>query len=353
LFAVPNLISETPAPAADDPTPGTVQNPAPSATTDPEKSPVEEVASTSTPTTGSSTEHESAQPDSVTPDETAVTTPGTVAESSAGFAAWQKLSNELKQDPSVVLYLSFQNERAETEDDTTVSNEAEFGSSVGISLQPKKKTNWVEGRWPHKNAFYFDGGEDGQLLRVNEVDSQAFNLPESLSVMVWFKVDAFTSRSQTLISKGPVGFRLARYGESSGLAFAINHWRESGTKVSNSNVAPMAEADARKYFVDDGQWHLVTCVVHAREDETIVALYLDGQLQRQVLSESRMIPNAAPVMIGANSFFLTDKERKQPNGATTVDRARQFMGAIDEVAIFSRVLTPEEIVHIYQVGTTE
>lgn len=353
LFAIQNLVSDTTAPPVDESIPDTVQESAPPATTDPENLPDEQVASSSTPTTSESTEHVPTQPDSVTPDKTPVATTGAETESSAGFAAWKKLSLELKQDPNVVLYLSFQNERTKTEDDSPVGNEAEFGSSVGISLKPKKKTKWVEGRWPDKKALHFDGDAAGQYLIVDEFDSGAFNFSKSFSILAWFKVDRFHARYQCLVSKGDHGFRLARMSESSGMAIAINRWAGSKNNPLKINGTPMTEVGDTAYPVDDDQWHLAVGVVDTNEDEATVSLFVDGEFRKKLPSQAGMDPNSEPVLIGANSFFLKPRTKKLPNGNPKIDPARQFMGAIDEIAIFDRVLTPEEIAHIYEVGTTE
>lgn len=353
LFAIQNLVSDTTAPPVDESIPDTVQESAPPATTDPENLSDEQVASSSTPTTSESTEHVPTQPDSVTPDKTPVATTGAETESFAGFAAWKKLSLELKQDPNVVLYLSFQNERTKTEDDSPVGNEAEFGSSVGISLKPKKKTKWVEGRWPDKKALHFDGDAAGQYLIVNEFDSGAFNFSKSFSILAWFKVDRFHARYQCLVSKGDHGFRLARMSESSGMAIAVNRWAGSKNNPLKINGTPMTEVGDTAYPVDDEQWHLAVGVVDTNEDEATVSLFVDGEFRKKLPSQAGMDPNSDPVLIGANSFFLKPKTKKLLNGNPKIDPARQFMGAIDEIAIFDRVLTPEEIAHIYEVGTTE
>jgi serine/threonine protein kinase len=351
LFAVQNLLSDTQTPTVNDPIPDTVPNSAPLVTTDADNPPAEEVASSTTPTTGSPTEHATAQPDSAVPDETSVVPSGPETKHSAGFMAWQKLSNELKQDPNIVLYLSFQEERTKTEDDSPIGNEAEFGSSFGISLKPKKKTAWVEGRWPNKKALHFDGDDAGQYLTANEFDSGGFNLTESLSLLVWFKVDRFRSKYQCLVSKGDYGFRLARMKDSSGLAFAIN--RAGPQEDAPINSIPMTQVGEDSYAVDDGQWHLAVGVVDASADGVTVSMFVDGEFRAKSPAPGTMIPNNDPVLIGANSFYLRGSKRVLEDGRTRSNPPRQFMGAIDEIAIFDRVLTPEEIAHIYEIGSTE
>ncbi|MGZ0168842.1 MAG: hypothetical protein ACKVHE_04755 [Planctomycetales bacterium] len=94
-------------------------------------------------------------------------------------------------------------------------------------------------------------------------------------------------------------------------------------------------------------------MVDADAEKVSVLIFVDGELHEKLPPEAGMNPNKAPVLIGANSFFLTPKERKSTNGNAKIDPARQFIGEIDEVAIFSRALTEKEIVRIYEVGTPE
>lgn len=354
LVAVKDLTSAQP--SINDSTPDAAPASAtsePLVTTAPDKPKSTEITAFAPPATGSTNNLAKTEPDSPRTAPADLASPDEEPKQALGFVAWQKLSTELKQDPGVVLYLSFQNDRSSADDETPIRNEAEFGPSVGISLKPKTITEWVDGRWPGKEALHFDGDETGQYLAVNEFDSGAFNFDESFSILTWFKVDKFHSRYQCLVSKGDYGFRLARMSESSGMAFAINRWAGTKENPLNFNGASMTEVGDASHPVDDDQWHLAVGVVDANSDEVTVSLFVDGELREKLPSEAGMNPNEHPVLIGANSFFLAPKERRFPNGNTKTDPARQFIGAIDEIAIFSRVLSANEIARIYDVGSPE
>lgn len=245
-------------------------------------------------------------------------------EVSPNFSAWQELSEELKQDPAVVLYLSFHDLSSEGIDVSKIGNEAGVGSSVGIKLKVRKKPESTTGRWPETKALRFDGGNSGQYLTVNEFHSGAFNISGSLSVLAWFKVNKFTVRYQCLISKGDYGFRLARHAESSGVAFAINRW---GNKRSNStefNGTAMAETHSNSSPVDDARWHLAVGVVDADSDQLTVSLFLDGELRDSRPSVAGMDTNTAPVLIGADSYFLEAQEQKTADGKSMIAPARNL-----------------------------
>ncbi len=352
FFAVRSLTSD-PSPAPQ-PAPN---HPRPLITTKPTKPVTTDVATSIPSSTDDPTDSATLAPalDPVKPGGTPAATPvdNPKLQVSPKFAAWQELSEELKHDPDVVLYLSFQDLPSESVEDALIRNEAQSGSSVGIKLELQKKPEFATGRWPATTALHFDGGNSGQYLTVNEFDSGAFNISGSLSVLAWFKVAQFTGRYQCLISKGDYGFRLARHAESSGLAFAINRWGGTATNPLKFNGAVMTEAHDASCPVDDERWHLAVGVVNADADEITVSLFIDGELRNRRPSTADMDANPAPVLIGANSFFLEAKERKRTDGTTMTDPARQFMGSIDEIAVFSRVLTEKEIAHIYEVGTPE
>ena len=347
FFAVQGL---TPDPSpAPQPAPNRSE---PLITTEPTEPVTTDVATSRPPSTDGPTDGATTGPDSVKPDGISIAKSDDKSEPevSPKIAAWQKLSNELKRDPGVVLYLSFHDSQVNDANESTFRNEAKSGSSVGIKLKAQEKPELTAGRWPETTALYFDGGDTGQYLTVNEFDSGAFNISGSLSVLAWFKVDEFTGRYQCLISKGDYGFRLARHSESPGLAFAINRWGGSPENPLKINEAVMAEANSSSYAVDDDRWHLAVGVVNADSDRVTVSVFVDGELRGTKPSDAGMTPNTAPVLIGANSFFLEAKERKTTSGTTLTDPARQFLGSIDEIAVFSRVLTEKEINRIYETG---
>jgi hypothetical protein len=87
--------------------------------------------------------------------------------------------------------------------------------------------------------------------------------------------------------------------------------------------------------VNDGQWHHFVAISDATGAAFGTALYVDGVRHGVNATKPVLTANAAHLMIGEN-----------PEA-----RAREWEGEIDDIAIWSRVLTPAEISTLYNGGT--
>ena len=236
-------------------------------------------------------------------------------------------------------------------DSQEIANETHLTCFRDFRFSPQKKLQWTEGRWPGTRALQFDGTQDGQYQALDKSDSEAFNLSGSISVVMWFRVDSFSGEYTTLISKGDSGFRIARFRNTSGLAFAVNKWVPPKDLDALRDYAAMAEVDAENYAVDDHQWHMVAGVTEADADQVTIAIYVDGELRNRIPSEADQSPTPAALLIGANSYFLVDKTQINPRTKLEwVRPARQFSGSIDEVMILNRAMDAEEIARMYELG---
>ena len=142
-----------------------------------------------------------------------------------------------------------------------------------------------------------------------------------ITVSAWVQVEALNDQWQAIVAKGESTWRMARRHNTSGAAFA------AGT----SGDTPAQNTTANANSINDGSWHHLVGVA---EDGVGISIYLDGYL---VEFRGDAIPNpldtAASVLIGGNP-----------------DTIRSWNGNIDDVAIWKRVLTPEEIYEIYGNG---
>jgi hypothetical protein len=169
---------------------------------------------------------------------------------------------------------------------------------------------------PVSGYYSKQDGAGGYLDAGNLAD---VNISASdLTISAWFRVDAFDAGWQGLVAHGEGDdYRIARRGSNNWLAFA------GGTGDIEASSAP----------VDDGLWHHVLATsVNGGGTE----LWIDG------VSEAT---GAGPATIGNNgtptNLFI---------GANPESANRDFNGGIDDVAIWSRVLTPGEISNIYNGG---
>ncbi|MEM9660301.1 MAG: LamG-like jellyroll fold domain-containing protein [Planctomycetota bacterium] len=180
------------------------------------------------------------------------------------------------------------------------------------------------GKWG--NAGIFDG-TDGYVSVAESDDVNAEG--ESLSISAWFRVDAFDKGWQALIAKGEgLNYRIARQGGD-----------------TNSMSYAGGATDLRDGpDVNDGLWHNI---VATTEEGGLTAFYIDGVFVEDL--STRGDPGATASIVN---------ERTPPAlwiGDNPDANGRNWTGGIDDVAIWNRVLTVDEIAQIQQgpVGVPE
>ena len=149
-----------------------------------------------------------------------------------------------------------------------------------------------------------------------------FDCRDGMTLAAWIKVRQFNKRSQAIVTKGDVGWRLQRLRESGMVEFCFN--TASSTEDSEKHLVSVAS----KRKVDDGQWHHVVGL----SDGHHAALYVDGELEAS--AEAKPIAqNSAPLMIGCNP--------PPSNG-------KRFEGWIDNVRLYGYGLSEAEVKALYQ-----
>ncbi len=179
-----------------------------------------------------------------------------------------------------------------------VQGKAGFGQSIKLNGEDQ----FVEITGGNENELEFPGG--------------------SMSIAGWFKVDNFDTDWQALISKGEgTNYRVARRSATGSIAYA-----------GGVGEAPEAAPE-----VNDGEWHHFVAIsdhTGGNPNGSGTELWVDGVLweinyELPVLDQSDF-----NLMIGENP------------GA----RGREWEGEIDDMAIWNRVLTAEEIEFLYNNG---
>jgi len=140
----------------------------------------------------------------------------------------------------------------------------------------------------------------------------------SLSIAGWFKVDAFDKSWQALIAKGENNnYRVARDSGNNDLSYAGG----VGDITTTNNV-------------NDGKWHHFVAVTDATTSKWGAALYIDGVIRGVNTNKATLQAGTANLFIGENPEALN----------------RQWVGEIDDVGLWNRVLAPEEIALLYNAG---
>jgi concanavalin A-like lectin/glucanase superfamily protein/F5/8 type C domain-containing protein len=215
------------------------------------------------------------------------------------------LAPALAVDRSLVLYLPFDEEGATALDASSYTND---GTIVGDPL-------WVEGY--KGTALEFVAGSHVSIPEIPQYDVTA-----EVSLLAWVKATTnpnwgrVIDKSQWQTS----GFDLVLT-QNVGLA-RLEFFVADTTSIADSTTVVM-----------DGEWHFVTGTFG---DKTL-RVYVDGVLEGEATSvgEVDINPNDLPVMIA---------------GETSSTGGQQFLGTIDEAAMYDRQLSDAEVLTIFQNG---
>jgi hypothetical protein len=159
-------------------------------------------------------------------------------------------------------------------------------------------------------ALDFDGVDD----YVDCSNNTIFSITDAFSLSVWINWRAATGDWQTVVAKGDNAWRLARGGgDTQTMDFGFTDGGDRGwLAVRSAGEVPL------------GEWHHVTATIDKIEGAKI---YLDGVLDGNNPDTGGITVGDYPVFIGDNS---------QQTG-------RFWDGLIDDVRIYSRVLSADEI----------
>jgi len=142
-----------------------------------------------------------------------------------------------------------------------------------------------------------------------------FDITDYITFTYWIKVVEFDKEWNTVISRGDDSWRSSRAG--------LNNFMEAAVGGTAGNytygVTP----------VDDGQWHHVGWVY----DGTMNYLYVDGEVDATEENSGQITVSSYPLFIGTNSQYTLERE---------------WTGLIDDVQIYNRALSQEEVQRVMQ-----
>ena len=132
-----------------------------------------------------------------------------------------------------------------------------------------------------------------------------------MALSAWFRPDDFDKNWQAIIAKGEgTNWRVHRRGGEGGVAFAGGN----GDTPAGTDLAL-------------GEWHHLVAMTDANNNEFASILYIDGVVYSS---------NGTDANLGANGQRVMFGENPDANG-------RFFTGALDEIAIWNRILRPDEV----------
>jgi hypothetical protein len=245
---------------------------------------------------------------------------GRAAEARRRQKQWRDASAALRRDPTLRVYYPFEPDPADgrtLRDQARGRREPVDGAIVGCS--------WAAGRWPGKQGLEFKRVSDRVRLHVpGEFDA--------LTLMAWVRVDALPNRFHSLLMT------------DSWDEFAP-HWHISAEGQLELGVQGPQRRNGVHYYSPPvfppdrlGQWTQLA-VVYDRE-AGVVTHYVDGQPVSQEEIKLDVTLRLGNAEVG--NWNLAARRHNHP--------VRYFNGRIDELLLFSRALSGEEVARLYEQG---
>ena len=172
----------------------------------------------------------------------------------------------------------------------------------------------------HGKAVHFDGTG---FLRVEE--PAVFNASD-ITVSLWFRADELKGR------RGLIAKRFA----GSTCPFVITHTDNAIRFEATELDGPWTFNFGTPRVLQPGQWTHVVAVI---KQGAGVALCINGKREAGLANKAQRVQNDQPLIIGREAWGGDPPSTKQPGF---------FIGWIDDVKIWTRALSPEEIAAEYE-----
>jgi len=200
-------------------------------------------------------------------------------------------------DPSLVMYLPLdENTGKIAKDLSPFKNDAEF----------KGKPTWVQGKY---NSGVLLG--IGNWLEVKDADS--LDLTDGITINCWVLIKSLTGDHQSAVEKG------AAWGPGEYNLLPVY----SGNVLLQMNDLPdECDDEAIGGKVDDGLWHHIAGTFNGK----VIKTYIDGKESSSLSCVGSLDKNSDPLFIGCRG-----------------GSSRWMDGVIDEIKIYNRALTADEI----------
>lgn len=170
-------------------------------------------------------------------------------------------------------------------------------------------------RYNNENsAYFFDGIDD--RIRANDVTSL---YSDTLTISYWIKMNSNSAGTITLGS--PSRSQWSAYASQNQLVFDVNVGCSGGSQLSFS----------ANDLITLNEWHHLVFILKGLSKE----IYLDGNI---IGGNTNQVVNCTP---NSENYFLYF-------GVEIFSQPEYFHGSMDDIAIWDRILTFEEIILLYE-----
>jgi hypothetical protein len=236
---------------------------------------------------------------------------------SIGYLRWAAQRKEMLALPGLIAWFPFERQG----NPSILANALRDRGGAAIPDGRIAGARWATGRWPGKEALWFDRESDFAEL---EIPGEF----QELSIACWLRVDRFDRQMNAILNSngsdaGDVHLQMNRYGLPRGGLLGVA--RPSAQWVGNP--------------IPEGKWaHVVSVLSVARRSHVI---YVNGSPVLDVTMADSEVP-IRPGHCRLGNWL--SEGLAQPQGS------RALSGIIDELAIWNRTLSSEEIIELTERG---
>jgi hypothetical protein len=176
-------------------------------------------------------------------------------------------------------------------------------------------------------------------------DNELFQMSDSFSIAAWITTSMETTgldEKTPIINKGVFGTDAENENMNYGIWMGCGDFEnpechgggriEAGFESANGTDVLVATPLGKDYA--DGSWHFVIVTYDGQKLKLFIN---DNQVNTTNTELQPDSGSTLPLRLGANSLYLTGRDY----------RSQYFTGAIDEISIWNRALTREEVTNIY------
>ncbi len=242
----------------------------------------------------------------------------------ARYEQWKAFSEELKRDPSLVAYYTFE---PAAPWDRVLRNEGQSGdpglNGAVVGCQ------WAQGRWPQKRALDFKSPADRVRLKLD-------GAYEAITEAAWVRIDGLDRKWNSLLltdtwERGNPHWQFSQVGE---LILGVGRDDKGGNFFSPETLD----------FDFVGRWVFLAVTFDPQAGE--VRHYVNGErISTEAIAAVGDAAGFQPLRFG--HMTLGNYQPVEQRGPWDV---RNFNGRIDEFMLFERPLRDEEIASIYAAG---
>jgi len=260
----------------------------------------------------------------------------------AKYARWQGIKRSIRCDPDCVAYYTFEEgQGTETENLGGVA-------CTDKSLKPEKLKGtlyggptWIisGGRFPGKTTLDFDGSDDFIDITHSYLMNLLTKSNGSFTLETWVRSDDKDYGSYGAQIVGPTNMLRGYLRISTSSGITKTQIRVI-TDYPGARNATVDDADA----LESGKWYHIVATVESSDNpkKYTLKMYLNGELKK-VDSRSGECLVSPEMEGGAQSIFIAQNYWSAIEGYF-------FEGIIDEVAIYKRALSADEIKANYRGG---